>query len=40
MCDGYHLQMIDFTIDVIYTVEIVLNFLKKSRAHKDLKSIA
>ena len=32
--------MIEFTIDVIYTLEILLNFLKKSRANKDLKSIA
>lgn len=31
--------MIEFTIDVIYTLEILLNFLKKTRANKDLKSI-
>lgn len=32
--------MIEFTIDVIYLLEIFLNFLKKTRAHKDLRSIA
>lgn len=27
-------------IDIIYCVEIATNFLKRTRAHKDLKSIA
>jgi len=34
------LQKIELAIDVIYMIEIVLNFVKKTRAHKDLKSIS
>jgi len=34
------LQNIELAIDIIYTVEIFLNFVKKTRAHKDLKSIS
>jgi hypothetical protein len=32
--------MIEFGIDVIYFIEIGLNFLKRTRAHKDLRTIS
>ena len=32
--------MIEFAIDIVYIFEISLNFLKKTRAHKDLNNIA
>jgi hypothetical protein len=31
------LKTIELVVDIIYMVEICLNFIKKSRAHKDLK---
>lgn len=32
--------MIELGIDIVYTIEIVLNFLKKTMAHKDLNTIS
>lgn len=32
--------MIEFVIDVVYILEIGLNFLKKTRAHKELNTIS
>jgi len=34
------LSKIEMVIDIIYLVEIILNMLKKTRAHKDIESIA
>jgi len=34
------LSRIEMVIDIIYLVEIILNMLKKTRAHKDIESIA
>jgi len=34
------MQRIELAIDIIYMVEIILNFVKKTRALKDLKTIA
>ena len=31
---------IETAIDIIYLFEIILNFVKKTRAHKDLQTIA
>ena len=37
---NWTIRKIEFSIDVIWFIEIVFNFLKKTRAHRDLKSIA
>jgi len=34
------LSRIELVIDIIYLVEIILNMLKKTRAHKEIESIA
>ena len=34
------MQRIELAIDIIYIFEIILNFVKKTRAHKELKNIA
>lgn len=34
------LYKIELIIDIIYLVEIILNMLKKTRAHKEIESIA
>jgi len=34
------LYKIELIIDIIYLLEIILNMLKKTRAHKDIESIA
>jgi len=34
------LVQIEYVIDVIYLFEIMLNFVKKTRAHKDIQTIA
>ncbi len=34
------LRKIELAIDIIYMIEILLNFVKKTRAHKELKSIS
>jgi len=35
-----NLYKIELVIDIIYTFEICLNFVKKTRAHKELSQIA
>ena len=34
------IQNIELALDIIWLIEIIFNFLKKTRAHRDLKSIA
>lgn len=34
------MSRIELVIDIIYLVEIILNMLKKTRAHKEIESIA
>ena len=34
------LYKIELIIDIVYLLEIILNMLKKTRAHKDIESIA
>mmetsp|Transcript_393 Transcript_393/g.765 ORF Transcript_393/g.765 Transcript_393/m.765 type:complete len:733 (-) Transcript_393:49-2247(-) len=35
-----NLKNIELTIDIIYLIEIIFNFVKKTRAHKELPNIA
>ena len=35
-----HLYKIEMAIDIIMFIDILLNFVKKTRAHKELKTIA
>jgi hypothetical protein len=35
-----NLRNIELAIDIIYLIEIILNFVKKTRAHKDINAIA
>jgi hypothetical protein len=35
-----NLRNIELVIDIIYVIEISFNFVKKTRAHKDINSIA
>ena len=37
---AWTIRKIEFSIDVIWLIEIIFNFLKKTRAHRDLKSIS
>lgn len=38
-CYNETLRKIELAIDIIYFIEIILNFVKKTRAHKDLVTI-
>lgn len=34
------MKKIELVIDIIYLIEIILNMLKKTRAHKEIEAIA
>lgn len=40
MYENRTLKQLELAIDIIYFIEIILNFVKKTRAHKELPQIA